>query len=54
MLFREGVIAFFVGETKEDKEKRTVNKYCEYCKAARKDGDCRKCDKRIEVKDNGG
>ena len=54
MLFREAVIGFLVGETEEEKQQRIENKYCEACRMARKDVDCRRCSKRIEVKDNGG
>jgi len=42
-LFREGVIAFFVGETKEEKKTRINQKYCKACRAAKKKLDCARC-----------
>mgnify|MGYP001558375726 len=53
MLFREGVIGFFIGETKDEKKNRIEDKYCMACRAARKDVACNRCSKRIEVKDGG-
>lgn len=48
------MIGFFIGETKEDKQKRMENEYCKACRAAKKDVDCGQCSKKVEVKDNGG
>lgn len=50
-MFREAVIGFLVGETKDEKQKRIETDYCKACRIARKDVDCRDCTKRIEVID---
>ena len=50
---REAIIGFLIGETKEEKKERAINGYCNACRIARKDVDCRRCSKNIEVIDNG-
>lgn len=54
LLFREAVIGFLVGETKDEKQKRIENEYCNACRIVKKDVDCRRCDKRVEVIEDGG
>jgi len=47
VLFREAVLQFLGVETHDD----VVNEYCEACRTAGKDIDCKNCDKSAIVKE---
>ena len=56
ILFRESILAFFGAPpmSGDSNKKDPVSAYCQSCKQAKKDIDCSKCDKKIEVMKDGG